>query len=510
MKNRAFVTMVLLLFAVAGPIAAQNDDDDWLIGDDWLDQSDYEAFRQQSEKVFSDFRDSANARFARELAKQWQPVELRKPVERPHQPEPETPPVAPKPEGGRKQIPVPEKLPLQKVIPAPVEPPAPPRKMPAPEIPSDMMEATLPFYNKSVKLDVPRNDALADCTLPSTKEGAVSKLWQAMFDADVQACIERLMQLQERLHLNGWGMYDVTSRLAATMFPDDSRRVVATVFLLNQMEYDAKIARVDRGLACLLPLNCMVYATPYVTLDGKKYFIFLPDGSQRGYEGGVHTYACSMEGASLPICMDMAQTPLLPLNKSSRQFSRTVAGSTVEMCVNENLMDYYRGYPQVEMSLYANAEVDSSFKAAVDKWFAPMVEGKDAYDAVATLLNYMHFAFEYATDDVQFGYEKPFFCEENFYYPQNDCEDRSILFSYLVRYLLGFDVVLLDYPGHIATAVCFPEGTEVGGDYYMVDGKRFIVCDPTYIGADIGMAQPDYKRVVADIIKLRPVEKIKK
>lgn len=133
-----------------------------------------------------------------------------------------------------------------------------------------------------------------------------------------------------------------------------------------------------------------------------------------------------------------------------------------------------------------------------------MVQGKSAYDAVATLLHYMHFGFDYATDDDQFGYEKPFFCEENFYYPRNDCEDRSILFSRLVRNLLGLEVVLLDYPNHIATAVCFPDGN-VGGDYYEVEGRRYVVCDPTYIGAGIGMAQPAYKRVRADIIKLAPL-----
>lgn len=68
--------------------------------------------------------------------------------------------------------------------------------------------------------------------------------------------------------------------------------------------------------------------------------------------------------------------------------------------------------------------------------------------------------------------------------------------------MLGLDVVLLDYPKHIATAVCFPEGN-VQGDYYEVDGKRYVVCDPTYIGASIGMTQPDYRTTKAKIIQLR-------
>lgn len=61
------------------------------------------------------------------------------------------------------------------------------------------------------------------------------------------------------------------------------------------------------------------------------------------------------------------------------------------------------------------------------------------------------------------------------------------------------DVVLLDYPNHIATAVCFNEN--VSGDFVTVEGKKYIVCDPTYIGASIGKAMPQFKRVAAKVLK---------
>ena len=67
----------------------------------------------------------------------------------------------------------------------------------------------------------------------------------------------------------------------------------------------------------------------------------------------------------------------------------------------------------------------------------------------------MQTAFDYKTDGDQFGYEKPFFVDELFYYPYSDCEDRAVLYSYLVRTLMGLDVVLLEYPNHMATAVLF-------------------------------------------------------
>ena len=74
---------------------------------------------------------------------------------------------------------------------------------------------------------------------------------------------------------------------------------------------------------------------------------------------------------------------------------------------------------------------------------------------------------------------------------KNDCEDRSILFSFLVRNLLHLDVVLLDYPDHIATAICF--SNDVPGDYFYCNGKKYTVCDPTYIGACAGMTMDGYQ-----------------
>jgi hypothetical protein len=61
-------------------------------------------------------------------------------------------------------------------------------------------------------------------------------------------------------------------------------------------------------------------------------------------------------------------------------------------------------------------------------------------------------------------------------------------------------VVLLHYPGHLATAVHFNENVQ--GDYLTIAGKQFIVCDPTYIGANIGNAMEEYKHVNAKVIQI--------
>ena len=83
----------------------------------------------------------------------------------------------------------------------------------------------------------------------------------------------------------------------------------------------------------------------------------------------------------------------------------------------------------------------------------------------------------------------------------SDCEDRSILFCRLVKEILNMDVVLLHYPNHIAAAVRFTQPTS--GDSVSVDGRQYVVCDPTYIGASVGDTMPQFAGTKPEVVKVK-------
>jgi len=87
------------------------------------------------------------------------------------------------------------------------------------------------------------------------------------------------------------------------------------------------------------------------------------------------------------------------------------------------------------------------------------------------MLRFVQTAFKYKTDNENFVREKPLFPEETLYYEYSDCENRSILFAHLVQELLVLEVIGLNYPGHIATAVRF--NTNVTGDYITYNEKKY-------------------------------------
>jgi hypothetical protein len=132
------------------------------------------------------------------------------------------------------------------------------------------------------------------------------------------------------------------------------------------------------------------------------------------------------------------------------------------------------------------------------------LENRSEEDAVSLLLKFVQTAFVYETDGEQFGKEKMFFPDEMFYYPASDCEDRAVLFSYLVRELMGLKVVGLRYPNHMATAVNF--NSDIAGSFVRFKGKKYVICDPTYVNAPIGSVMPGFINKKAVVIELKNPE----
>ena len=44
---------------------------------------------------------------------------------------------------------------------------------------------------------------------------------------------------------------------------------------------------------------------------------------------------------------------------------------------------------------------------------------------------------------------------------------------------------------------------DVRGDFLMLDGEKYVVCDPTYIRSNVGDAMPQFKGAEAELIKLQ-------
>ena len=334
------------------------------------------------------------------------------------------------------------------------------------------------------------------CSIGNMRENAIADAYEAMCKADYNALVDDCRKVKKELNLNDWGIFLFVREASKTLCTDENAAVVMQQFLLNELGYKSKMARrADRNQMLLfVAADCQVYGHPYFTKDGLNYYNLTSNES-------CQFYMCQEDSpkAKSKLNMQVNHAPALNAGMVNSVHKNRSGSVAVSVDVPKSLMEFYGSMPQCDYSVYVNAEVNPSVASKVLSTLAPLVNGKGEAEAANLLINFVQTGFQYATDQEQFGYEKPFFVEELFYYPYCDCEDRSVLYSYLVRNLLKLDVVLLDYPNHIATAVCFNEN--VSGDFVTVGGKKYVVCDPTYIGASIGKAMPQFKNVAAKVLK---------
>ena len=305
--------------------------------------------------------------------------------------------------------------------------------------------------------------------------------------------LPQMASIANGCHYNDWCLFllieSYVKKIKANA--NTNTRNVICWYMMVQFGFDVRLAFNGNRLFYLIPFKQQVYARSYITINDTPYYIW--------GEGDVDDKA-GLSSPDLPDdsgeSVNLIMMKPLEIPYHAKRFSHTFAGRTLTVDVNENLIQVMKRIPQIPIPAYAIASGDNKARKQVLAQMRTFIEGMSELEAANFMLQFIQ-SFDYATDDEQFGYEKPFYIEETLYYPKCDCEDRAIFYRFLVTELLGRDVHLVHYPNHECTAVHFSQ--RLNADSYVYEGKQYVICDPTYIGASIGMCMPDFKEVRPEV-----------
>ena len=454
-----------------------------------------DSYRQQKQKEFADYKDSIHDDFVRYLEHLWTEYQMFEGELSPRSTKPVEQPILDTSDTGDtikidNQVSYGELTTMQKYeVNEDFVPPS--------AVTIFKRDYTVPFYGRQLDISLP--EKIAQEKLSGTRERQVARFWKKLVEEHADQCVASLDIQRRNLYLGDWGLFDLIRHFSAVVYPDHpDEQAVLVVFLLDAMHYDARVGRMDDRLVMLVNTGSRLYDIPYIEVDTVRYYAFgnLPR------KGRIHTYSQQIVSADTPIDMHLPYSPRLGGGLTNKSFSYVLDGHKIEFRVNQPLIDFYAHYPQTELAVYATAALEEAFAAAIEREMRPFVEGKSSVGALNTLLEFMQQGFKYQTDRKQFGREKNFFCEENFHYPANDCEDRAVLFARMVKVLLGYDVVLLEYTDHVATAVQIP-GRKIRGQHLDLQGERYMVCDATCIGAAVGDLSRKYRNTKANIVSVK-------
>ena len=353
------------------------------------------------------------------------------------------------------------------------------------------------FYGTVFSVPFPENFKIKDKT-EKVNNKTISDFFEYYSGQELDETAEWFKSLKTDYKMNGWSVLKIAEKTSEKLLSTEKDKTLMIWFLLLKSDYDIKIAYSSNNVYLLYVPDVKVYAAPYITENRKNYYFYNKTSSK---QERIRTYSGSF--VKNPSIVMMA--PENPDHFKSETENREILfryknkNYPVSLEYNNSLIKYYREYPQVDISYYFRENISDKAVESYKKSLYPYIRGMNEKDSVQFILTFVQTGFKYKTDDQQFGYEKPMFPDETLHYPYIDCEDRSALFISIVRELTGLDAVALDYPGHIAAAVSFNDN--VKGDSFNYKGKKYTVCDPTYINASVGMTMPDYKNVKPVIIE---------
>ena len=463
--------------------------------------ADFEAYKKQKNDDFNAYRDRVNADFAEFMKKTWAWKKGNDAFKEPDR-VPDVPPVV-LPVLDDPVIPEDNEVPFAEIIPGPVYPPK-PKPLAVPDARPKFSEKTLVvrFYETDCRV---RFDENARFHMKDASELAASEMWTAMSSGTYDALLYDCNEIREDLALCDWAYWLFVEDVAEKIYGSTNESAMLKAWLMNQSGFRMKLGRSEEGrIHVLMALTDDIYGRGYWNIDGTHFYL-LDDSGEKTLYISDQDYP---EEQSLRLSIDAAQNLSVSSSSPRRIKSKRYAQAEVVSSVNMNMLDFYKDYPQAHLRdnrysqwvFHAGAPVSNQVRSSVYPQLKVAIEGKSQREAADILLNFVQTGFEYKTDGEVWGDERTFFPDESMYYPYCDCEDRSILFSRLVRDLMGLEAVLLYYPGHLATAVKFDE--EIPGDHIVVDGDRYLVCDPTYINASIGMTMPGMDNGKAVVIML--------
>jgi predicted transglutaminase-like cysteine proteinase len=176
-----------------------------------------------------------------------------------------------------------------------------------------------------------------------------------------------------------------------------------------------------------------------------------------------------------------------------------------KVSIPKSLYDYYRAQPhdRSKLTTYNEYAISAKDKPYLDAMITRLKEsGKNkGYTESENIMNVIAFVqgLPYFKDDVSTTYnEYPRYPVETLVDNGGDCEDTAILTAALLREM-GYGVVLINPPGHIAVGVKCSSCT---GTYYTYNGARYYYLETTGTGFKVGEMPSSYENTKVKIIPL--------
>lgn len=457
----------------------------------------YEKFSKHAKAEYEDYRAQCNAEYVKFLERAWKEYKVLPSIPRPKD-EVAPPTIMPRQDKNKKQA---KEIPIENVVSPILSLPQP--KPISPIYENDKVEEknfSFSYMGTTCEVRLPKD---LNIRMSGCESCMIATIWKQLATNAMDNTIRDFLALRLKMQLCDWAYLNLIDTFAKAFCGHGNEAVIMAAFIYSQSGYKMRLGRDCEKLYLLYGSKHGIYEKGYIVIEGINYYP-LDDKVERME---ISDFSFPQE-QSMSLYIENAQKFTIRPSAKRKLASEQYHDVTIDSQVNLNLIQFYNTYPSSEVNgnfmtrwkMYADTPMDESVSQMLYPDIKNKIEGLSDVQAVNQILNWVQTAFQYEYDDKVWGHDRAFFAEETLYYPYCDCEDRAILFTRLVRDLLGLKCILVYYPGHLASAVCLKQ--QVNGDYISLDGDVYTICDPTYIGAPVGITMPEMDNRSAKVIKL--------
>lgn len=401
-----------------------------------------------------------------------------------------------------------------------------PRIPPLPPLPNPNNALQIQLFGLTTP--IPRLSSYEPEPLTDLSSERLADHWLVLAKTDYEPVVDRLRDVIRSYSWNDWAAARLirnyaeslvysgaaatsTAAITKTGAQGNENAVIAlTWFLLTKLDYTAHVGYVDNTLVLLLASDTPVYLVPSIRLDGFHQPLYAMSTLNREPERiqSLYTYLDDDFVPAASLNLQLQQNPAVATRPGSRTLTFTFASNTfeLELQYDEEIVNFMETYPQTRLEVYAQFNGPGLAGQSLLSALAPLLVNRTTLEKLNLLLRFVQTAFDYQTDTEQFQRERYMTPDEILYYPYSDCDDRTLLFTFLVKNLLDAKVIGLEYSKHVAAAVRMYDlavldgdgsdasvtDLESSGDVITYNGEAYLVADPTYINADAGMSMPGY------------------
>ena len=459
----------------------------------------YDSFLKEALEGYNGFRDSMNQEYADFLKQPWSSGKLRDAIKKR-----EEPPVPIKRNDDRDRNYDDIEFDFEKVNPVKPPKPQPEPVEPIPDVVIDKpLVTSVLFYGTPLEFNLDRNMTLS---LSINNENSVSNAWRYLSDsAGATKLLNELLFFRKTMMLGDWAYYQLIDKLSKTVFKSTGSSRLFTGWAMAQSGYSVRFAFADSGeLLTLIGTDDIIYGYSGLNLNGLNYYFFHEKPSSNNLRFTEKDFP-----GSKSFSLRYANIPKFAF-KSAGKKALTVKHYPeikVEMEANQNLLDYYGSIPRssnadnqyTQWVQYADTPISEHNRDLIYPVLKKAIAGKSVHDSANIIMDFCE-SFDYKLDDEMWGGDRPLYPDEMLHYFYSDCEDHAILFTRIIRDLLGLQTGLIYYPGHLAALAVFDE--PISGDHYILHGKKWMVCDPTYFYVGVGKQMPNVDASKAVLIPL--------